>query len=102
DDLRSLGSEADTVYDEGFAGAPDEVLIDRARIEQRVLLTMDKGIADVRAYPPELYAGIVLIRPPSSGRSAVLEFIRPHLPLLLTLDLAGHVAVISEAGARVR
>ena len=52
DDLRALGYAADTVYDEKIAGATDEVILEHARIEGRILLTMDKGIADVRRFPP--------------------------------------------------
>ena len=51
-DLRAAGHEAETVPDEGVAGAPDSILLERVRSEGRVLLTMDKGIADVRNYPP--------------------------------------------------
>jgi hypothetical protein len=63
---------------------------------------MDKGIGDVRAYPPPLYAGIVLFRPPSSGRSAVLGFVRRHLPLLLERAQSGRLLVITERSARMR
>ncbi len=80
DDLRALGYEADTVHDEGIAGATDEVILEQVRIEGRILLTMDKGIADVRRFPPRRYAGIVLFSPTSTGRGAVLAFARRHLP----------------------
>jgi Domain of unknown function (DUF5615) len=53
------GHEADGLHDEGLIGAPDSVVLDLVRRENRVLLTLDKGIADVRAYPPEDHAGIV-------------------------------------------
>ncbi len=53
-----------------------------------------KGIADIRAYPPEQHAGIVLFRPPSMGRGTTLAFVRPHLPAVLKLDLAGHLVVV--------
>ena len=52
DDLRAAGHEADTVRDEALAGAPDAVVLGRVRDDRRVLLTLDKGIANVRAYPP--------------------------------------------------
>lgn len=54
DDLRLLGHDADTVLDEGIGGAPDSVILERVRTERRMLWTMDKGIADVRQYPPHL------------------------------------------------
>lgn len=102
DDLRALGYEADTVPDEGLTGAPDSVILARARLEGRVLLTLDKGIADVRRFPPRDYAGIVLFRPGSTGRGAVLAFVRRHLPSLLQADLAGWLFVVGERSIRVR
>jgi hypothetical protein len=102
DDLRAAGHEAESVPAERLTGAEDSVLLDHVRREGRVLLTMDKGIGDVRAYPPPLYAGIVLFRPPSSGRFAVLGFVRRHLPLLLQRAQSGHLLVITERSARIR
>jgi hypothetical protein len=74
DDLRAAGHEADGLRDEGLTGAPDDVVLDLVRRERRVLLTLDKGIADVRAHPPEVHAGIVLFRPPAVGRGVTLLF----------------------------
>ena len=101
-DLRAAGHQAQTVPEEGLAGSPDPTVMERVQIEGRVLLTMDKGIANARAYPPERYAGIVLFRPGTSGRGAVLTFVRRHLPALLQADLAGHLLVISDRGIRIR
>ncbi len=47
-DLRAGSHEAETVADEGLAGAPDSTIMARVQAEGRVLLTMDKGIADIR------------------------------------------------------
>ena len=102
DDLRAAGHEADSVPGEQLTGAPDAVLLDRVRREARVLLTMDKGIGDVRAYPPENYAGIVLFRPPSAGRGVTLSFVRRHLASVFDRDLAGHLLVVTEGGLRLR
>jgi len=101
-DLRSAGHEAQTVPEEGLAGAPDPVLVERMRTEGRVFLTMDKGIADTRTYPPSQYPGIILFRPPSSGRGAVLTFIRRHLSTILCTDPTGRLLVVSERGIRIR
>ena len=101
-DLRAPGHQAETVLEEGLVGSPDPTILEKVKREGLVLLTMDKGIADVRAYPPEHYSGIVLIRPSTSGRGAVLAFIRRNLPTLLQADLAGHLLVMSERGIRIR
>ncbi|MGH8609265.1 MAG: DUF5615 family PIN-like protein [Gammaproteobacteria bacterium] len=101
-DLRIAGHQAETVHEERLTGAPDAVVLERVRTEGYALLTMDKGIADVRAYPPDRYAGIVLFRPSTSGRGAVLAFVRHHLPTILQTDLAGHLMVVSDRSIRVR
>lgn len=101
-DLNAAGHGADTVVEEGLGGASDSQILSQANLEGRVLLTMDKGIADVRTYPPEQFAGIVLLRPTTQGRSATLSFVRRHLPQLLASDLAGRLIIVSESGIRVR
>ena len=55
--------------------------------ESRILLTLDKGIANLLQYPSREHGGVVLFRPDSSGRSAVLEFMRAFLPRLLEMEL---------------
>jgi predicted nuclease of predicted toxin-antitoxin system len=102
DDLRALGHHAETVSDEGLTGAVDPVLLERIRLESLAFLTMDKGIADVRVYPPQHYAGLVLFRPKSSGRGTVATFVRSNLPNILALDLTGRLLIVSEAGIRIR
>jgi predicted nuclease of predicted toxin-antitoxin system len=100
DDLRAAGHEAETVLDEGLTGAPDSIVLRKAHAEGWVLLTMDKGIADIRAYPPESYSGIILFRPPTSGRGTVLAFVRRHLLVLLQADLADHLLIITDRSIR--
>ena len=98
--LHSQGHKADGVYDEGLAGAADSLVLERARSENRILLTLDKGVGNVVAFPPDQYPGIVLFRPPRSGRATVLAFIVRHLPALLSLGLAKRLSVVSETGIR--
>lgn len=47
-DLRGAGHDIDSVYDEGLAGAVDEAIVAIAIREKRILLTMDKGLGDLR------------------------------------------------------
>jgi len=101
-DLHAAGHEAETVSSEGLTGAPDLLILEKVRSEGRALLTLDKGIADVRTYPPEHYAGIILLRPPSSGRGTVLSFARRHLPVLLGIDVAGHLLIVTDRNIRIR
>ena len=102
EDLCAPGHEADTVRDEALTGAPDSHVLDWIRHDGRVLFALDKGIADVRAYPPEQYPGIVLFRPGSMGRGTTLAFVRHHLRAALDRDVTGRLVVVTDRGLRVR
>lgn len=45
-----------------MGGATDDIIAARARAEGWVLVTRDLDFADVRAYPPADYAGLLVLR----------------------------------------
>lgn len=100
-DLRAAGHDTDTVHDEGLTGSPDSAVMARALSEGGAVLTMDKGIAGVRAYPPAQHVGLILLRPRTTRRLPMLAFVRRYLPTLLASPLAGHLYVVTETGIRV-
>jgi predicted nuclease of predicted toxin-antitoxin system len=102
EDLRSLGHDADTVGSEALAGRADEIILERAHTDRRIILTLHKGVANVIRYPAERHSGIVLFRPESSGRGAVLAFVRTRIAALLSLELEGHVTVVTRFAIRRR
>ena len=102
EDLRQAGHDAQTVFDQGMSGALDSDLMRVVQAENRVILTMDKGIANVTEYPPASYAGIVLYRPRQNGRGAILQFVRQHLAVVLAQIAAGRLLVVSDSGIRIR
>ncbi len=101
-DLAEAGHDAETVVKEGMAGVPDSHLLAVTQQESRILLTLDKGIADVRVFPPAAFPGIVLFRPNSMGRGEVLRFVRRHLQEVLQLELKGRLVVVTSGGIRFR
>lgn len=101
-DLPARGHGAQSVFDQLIAGINDESLLQVVAEEARVFLTMDKGIANIRVYPPKNFSGLVLFRPSDTGRGSVLAFVRRNLPKILDLDVAGRLIVVNHAGVRIR
>lgn len=101
-DLRDLGHDADTVIDEKLRGAPDVIAVQAASASGRVLLTLDKGIANLQRYPIDAHSGVVLFRPDTLGRRAVLAFVRERLQRILELDLDGRLTVVGSDRIRLR
>lgn len=102
EDLTRLGHEADTVYSEGPAGADDATVVKAAEASGRIVMTLDKGIANLVRYPVHKHGGTVLFRPDESGRQSVLSFIRTRLAYLLELELVGRLTVVGSTRTRVR
>lgn len=98
--LRAAGWECDTVFDEGLSGGEDPDIGAQCQAEGRVLFTLDTDFADIRAYPPGAYIGIVVFRPVKPSRDNVLALLRQLMPVL-TAEWAEHRLWIVEPG-RVR
>jgi predicted nuclease of predicted toxin-antitoxin system len=47
DDLTRLGHDADTVFSEGLAGSEDATVVQAAQSSERILMTLDIGIASL-------------------------------------------------------
>ena len=101
-DLRGLGHDVDTVIGEGLRGAADPAVVDAALAADRILFTLDKGIANLQRYPVHQHAGVVLFRPNSTGRGAVIEVIRGRLSKVLEMDLTGRLTVVGPSRIRFR
>ena len=102
DDLRAAGHDADSVIAERLTGEPDAVVVAAARDAGRVLFTLDKGLGDVRRYPPARHEGVVLFRIGSVGRGSIRRAILGALPRLRRHpSLAGQLVVVTESSLRI-
>lgn len=100
--LRSPGHDIETVLDEERGGASDPMILAACRREARAFITLDKGLADIRAYPPAEYAGIAVLRPRVQRVATVVTLLRRMLALLETEPLAGALWIIDEHRVRIR
>jgi predicted nuclease of predicted toxin-antitoxin system len=61
--FHTAGFDADTVVNEGLKGAGDDVIAKAIQSERRALVTLDTDFGNIRAYPPEDYWGVIVLRP---------------------------------------
>ena len=100
--LRTAGWECDSVYDEGLAGADDPDVAAACQAGARVLFTLDLDFADIRAYPPSEYVGIVVMRPTEPSRRQVLQLVSRVLPVLSAEWMEHRLWIVEPARVRVR
>ena len=100
--LAKSGHDVDTVAAEGLTGAADPDVVAAATAEERVLITLDRGLGDLRAYPPGSRAGIIVLRLTDQSAPAVDEAITELANLPGLKALAGSVAVLQRGMLRIR
>lgn len=61
EDLEAVGHDVDTARDEGLEGHPDNEVLVSSAADDRMLVTMDIGVGDVRKIPAG-HPGVVVIR----------------------------------------
>ncbi len=99
--LRDHGHDVRTVSGQGLRGTDDERLIQICHEEGRAMMTLGVGFADIRRYPPESYAGIVVLRLASQSKGHVLSIARQLAPTLDHEPLAGRLWIVTEQGIRI-
>ena len=94
--------QADTVADEGLTGADDSALAVKSRSEGRVLVTLDLDFANIRAYPPAEFSGIIVLRPKRQDRQSVLALVYRFRLVLANRPPAGELWIVETDRIRFR
>ncbi len=102
--IRSLGHDAIDVRDVHLGSAPDTDVAAYAQANRLCLITRDKDFGHLQGYPPEQYAGIVVLRAPErAGRAFVLDMLGQFLRQTDVLKrLAGRLAIVEPGQIRLR
>ena len=100
--LTQRGHDAQTVHDEGIAGARDESLHAICKREARVLVTLDIDFSDIRYYPPEQLPGTIVLRVGNQSKKHVLQVFSSILSLIEHEILSRHLWIVEEGRVRIR
>ena len=100
--LRSEGHDVHTVADEQLAGESDPVIVAAATDEGRLLLTLDRGIGDLRRYPPGSHAGVPVLRPVTQAPDSILALIQRLMRTHPLDELLSCVVVVEPRKVRIR
>jgi predicted nuclease of predicted toxin-antitoxin system len=59
--LFAAGHDVATVREQGLGGCSDEQLFQVCAQEKRILVTLDRDFGEIRRFPPEHAAGIIVL-----------------------------------------
>jgi predicted nuclease of predicted toxin-antitoxin system len=91
-----------SVQDQQMAGQGDPQIARVCQVEGRALVTCDLDFADIRAYPPEDYHGIIILRPAVQAVSSLLRLMNRALSLIDREPLDGCIWVVDDHRVRIR
>ena len=100
--LRRAGYDARTIHDQQMVGQPDDAIAAVCQREQRAIVTLDTDFANIRTYPPDEYAGIIVLRLRRQDKAHVLAILSKVLPKLTSEKLTGTLWIVDEHRIRVR
>ena len=86
---------------EELGGEPDQTVVEIARAEDRIFVTLDAGFADIRDYPPAEFPGIWVLRAQSQGIESVLSLLRGALAILETESPSNRLWIVEPGRIRV-
>jgi hypothetical protein len=100
--LRAAGHDVATVLDQRLGGHPDPDVAKACSAEHRALVTLDVDFANIDAYPPADYSGLIVLRLARQDRLHVLGVLRGLVPHLAGVDLVGRLWIVEETRIRER
>jgi predicted nuclease of predicted toxin-antitoxin system len=98
--LITIGHQAMTVHEQHLQGKADQVLIDTCAQEGYILVTLD--FADIRAYPPAQYPGLMVFRVVRQDKKHLVEVFQRAIILLAREPIEGRLWIIEETRVRIR
>lgn len=100
--LRQAGYDAATVVEQRLEGWPDSDIASACQEEGRVLITLDTDFADIRAYPPAQFPGLMVLRLHKQDKPHVIEIVKHLIPLLSSEPLEHLLWIVEETRVRIR
>lgn len=97
----ALGYDAHSVVEQALGGQPDDRVIDVCAREGRTLVTLDLDFANIHAYPPSKFSGIVVLRLASQGHEVVEAAIVRVLTLLQQESAYGALWIVEDDRIRI-
>jgi predicted nuclease of predicted toxin-antitoxin system len=101
DQFVAAGHDAHSVVEQALGGQPDDRVIDVCARERRALVTLDLDFANIHAYPPAKFPGIVVLRLQSQAHGAIEAAIGRMLSVLSQEALEGLLWIVEEHRIRI-
>jgi predicted nuclease of predicted toxin-antitoxin system len=100
--LQNACHDAMTVNQQKLSGEKDSILLDICQKEGRILVTLDLDFSDIRAYPPNLFVGIIVLRVNRQDKPYLISVFQKVIELLEQEMIIHRLWIVEEQRIRIR
>jgi predicted nuclease of predicted toxin-antitoxin system len=100
--LSRAGHDAISVGEQGLSGSDDARIYQRCQDEERALITLDVGFANLQAYDPKSSFGVIVLRLARQDKPLVLDAMTGVLPVLEREPLDKRLWIVERSRIRIR
>ena len=90
------------MLEQSLGGSPDPDVASVCQQEQRILITLDTGFADIRTYPPTQFPELVVLRLRRQDTTYVLQILARLIRVFSSGQLEHHLWIVEENQIRIR
>ena len=98
----SSNHQVDSVFNEGKIGIDDHSLLALCLTEERILITLDTDFNNPFLHPKESLFGIIILRPTTQGKKAVVTLFKQFLASFKLEDVINNVLVVEFDSITIR
>jgi predicted nuclease of predicted toxin-antitoxin system len=98
--LGDLGHDAIRVSDVGLAAAADDVILQRAVDDGRLLVTLDEHFGDWAILPLSAHPGVIRVKASPTTTGNILALLLLFLEKAADRDFRNQLVIVRSAGAR--
>lgn len=99
--LLNEGHDALTVLDQQMCGDTDDQIAAVCQRERRIIVLLDLDFANIRAYPPRDFSGLIVLRLKKQDKVHALEVFKRLLRTLSSEQLEKRLWIVDENRIRI-
>jgi predicted nuclease of predicted toxin-antitoxin system len=99
--LEAFGHDVDTAFDEGLARATDKELLYHATKDNRILFTLDRDFLNLKTYPPDSHAGVIVFRTSRQGATTLTRIVEAFVRSADLRKFRKRTAVVEQTRIRI-
>jgi len=100
--LEALGHDVADAHSSKLKGKSDARVLDLAKKEKRLLITLDLDFSNIISYSPKTHPGIIVVRLHSPNRKKIIAAIEQFVKTINAAEIAKALIILEDTEYRIK